>query len=190
MPAPRPRAPRDIDPDRPVPVTVPAAGIATVNGRPFFPQAGQPHDTCFRCGRATPIGVSLCDADNPAHLGAPSTTQVHGTIIAGILIGFLVFAFAAKLAITSGGPFAASLSGRIARTDGAVDVVLQVTNQGSKLSAATCRIGKNPAATPEDVIFLTEPIPGGTTASLTHTLPTPDDGDAPWAIDRISVACT
>lgn len=190
MPDPRTTVPRDIDPDRPLPLSVPAAGIATVDGRPFFPQAGRPHDRCFRCGRATPLGVSLCDADNPAHIGAPSTTQVHGTIIAGILIGFVIFALAAKLAITSGGPFVASLTGRIARTDGAVDVVLQVTNQGSRLSAATCRIGKTSAATPEDVIFLTEPIQGGATASLTHTLPTPGDGDAPWAIDRIAVACT
>jgi hypothetical protein len=41
----------------------------------------QPHDSCIRCGRPTPLGVALCERDNPAHIKAHP--QVHGTILFG-----------------------------------------------------------------------------------------------------------
>jgi hypothetical protein len=170
---------------------VPAAGIATVDGRPYFPQTGQPHDRCLRCGRATPLGVSLCDADNPAHIGAPSTTQVHGTILLGVIIGFVLIAFGAKLLVLDRGPFEAALSGRVARVDGAVDVVLQVTNRGRNVAPATCRVGAGgQVAQKQDLIFLTDPLQPGVTASFSRTLPTPLAGDPPWVISALSVTCT
>ena len=42
--------------------------------------ASQPHDVCLKCGRPTPLGVSLCENDNPGRIKSPSSTQVHGTI--------------------------------------------------------------------------------------------------------------
>jgi hypothetical protein len=176
--------------DNPDPLTVPARGIATVNGRPYFPQAGQPHDTCLRCGRATPLGVSLCDADNPAHIGAPSTTQVHGTIVAGLIVAFVLVALLGRLLIVEKGPFDAALSGRIARTDGAVDVVLQVTNRGKNTTPATCRVGRGgPVSEKQDLVFLTAPLPPGVATAFEKTLPAPLPGDPAWAIDGLVATC-
>lgn len=181
---PDPTPPTDLGPD-----SVPAAGVATVNGRPYFPQAGQPHDRCLRCGRATPLGVSLCDADNPGHIGAPSTTQVHGTILLGVIIGFVLIAFGGRLLVTQKGPFDATISGR-AGADGAVDVVLQVTNRGPSTAAAACRVGRGgPVAQTDDFVFLTQPLAPSVVTAVQRTLPAPGEGDPPWVVDSLSVSC-
>lgn len=178
------------DPHDPGPSSVPAAGIATVNGRPFFPQAGEPHDTCLRCGRATPLDVSLCDEDNPAHIGAPSTTQVHGTIVLGLLIGFVLIAIGGRALVVQKGPFDAALSGRVARVDGAVDVVLQVTNRGQNTAPATCRVGfGGPVPQPQDLVFLTSPLPPGVVTALSETLLAPTPDEPPWVIDQLVAVC-
>ena len=170
--------------------SVPAHGVATVNGRPYFPQAGQPHDRCMRCGRATPLGISLCDADNPAHIGAPSTTQVHGTILVGVIIGFVLIALGARFLVTEKGPFEASLDTAVAESAGAVSVVLQVTNRGARTAAAQCRVGRKGAdRSSDDLVFLTEPLGPGTTSSFARSLRAPEAPAPPWALDRLSVAC-
>lgn len=187
MPDPLPR-PTPGDPA--APVTVPARGVATVNGRPYFPQAGQPHDSCMRCGRATPQGVSLCDADNPAHIGAPSTTQVHGMILAGVIIGFVLIAIGARYLITAKGPFEAIVSQAVAGDAGALSIVLQVTNRGASTAAAQCRVGRQGAqGSPDDLVFLTEPIGPGSTSAFERVLRAPAAPAPPWSIDRLAVTC-
>src|SRR5918996_3211992 len=86
----------------------------------------QPHDTCFRCGRPTPPGVSLCERDNPGHISAPSSTQIHGTILVGVLGGFVALALVFGATSAGAGPFAATVSGVATRPDGGLDVVMQV----------------------------------------------------------------
>ncbi|MEO6350731.1 MAG: hypothetical protein ABIP53_08765 [Candidatus Limnocylindrales bacterium] len=136
----------------------------------------QPHDTCFRCGRPTPQGVSLCDRDNPAHIKSPSSTQVHGTIVVGVIGGFVGLLLLLKLISSGAGPFTTSLSGVAARVDGGLDVVLTVANTGTRVSGASCRVSPGGAPDYRDYVFFTEPIPPGETRQFTKSLAAPQTG--------------
>ncbi len=136
----------------------------------------QPHDTCFRCGRPTPAGVSLCAQDNPARIKSPSATQVHGTIVIGVLAGFLLLAALLAAATAGVGPYPASVSGAASRADGGLDVVIQVTNQGTRTAGASCRVSAGGSPDYRDLVFFTEPIPAGETRSVSHTIVPRTDG--------------
>ena len=138
----------------------------------------QPHDTCFRCGRPTPLGVSLCDRDNPGHIKAPSATQVHGTILIGVIGGFIALTLVFAATSAGAGPFNASVSGFATRGDGGLDVVLQITNNGSRSSGASCRVSPDGAPDYRDYVFFTDPIPGGGSLQLARTLEAPTNGTA------------
>jgi len=137
--------------------------------------ADQPHDSCIRCGRPTPLGVALCEADNPGRIKGPSATQVHGTIVAGIVAGFVLFALAGRLA-TSGGPFPASVVGSASQVDGGTAVVISVTNGGPGEAAASCRISQSGLVGSGDDVFFTDPIPAGETRQFERLLPAPTGG--------------
>src|SRR6187397_1826212 len=109
-----------------------------------------PHDNCVRCGRPTPVGVSLCAADNPGRIKSPSSTQVHGTVLVSVLGGFLALLVLLRLAGAGIGPFNASVSGVATRADGGLDVVVSVANGGTKASGASCRISPGGAPTYTD----------------------------------------
>lgn len=132
--------------------------------------ASQPHDRCVRCGRPTPLGVALCEQDNPARIKGPSATQVHGTIVGGIIAGFVLFALLGRLA-TAGGPFEATVVGTASQADGRTAVVISVVNQGSGESAASCRISQGGLVGSGDDVFFTEPIPAGGTLRFERMLP-------------------
>lgn len=136
----------------------------------------QPHDTCFRCGRPTPAGVSLCDHDNPARIKAPSSTQVHGTVLVGVIGGFIALAIVLHFVSAGVGPFTAAVSGVATRADGGLDVVVSIANGGSRSSGASCRVSPGGAPDYRDYVFFTEPIPAGETRQFTRSLPAPTDG--------------
>lgn len=139
----------------------------------WTPAPGEPHDSCFRCGRPTPLGVSLCAQDNPGRVKAPSATQVHGTIALGVVGGFIGFALLATL-ITSGvGPFVASITGQATHADGSLEVVVRVTNDGTRTSAASCRVSRGTVQGASDLVFFTELIPVGETRDFTHVFAAP-----------------
>jgi hypothetical protein len=150
----------------------------------------QPHDTCNRCGRPTPLGVSLCDDDNPAGLRPPSATQVHGTILGGVVIGFVLLAVVAHAVLSGLGPFPTRIQSATATSDGGVDVVFSVDNGGSKASAATCRITRGGVGIVSDPVFLTASIEPGQTLSVTRTLAPPPPGDPAWVPERLVVRCS
>jgi len=128
------------------------------------------HDTCFRCGRPTPLGVALCEHDNPGRIKAPSATQVHGTILFGVIGGFVVFGLLAALATGGVGPFPATVVGQATRADGSIEVVVSVTNDGTRPAAASCRISRRGVAG-GDVVFFSDPIPVGETIQLNRIVP-------------------
>lgn len=130
-----------------------------------------PHDTCFRCGRPTPLGVSLCKLDNPAHIKAPSATQVHGTIVAGIVGGVAVFALIASIVTGGIGPFEANVTGQASLADGSTEVVIHVTNDGTRPAAASCRLSRGTVSGAGESVFLSEPIPAGESRDFTRVLP-------------------
>ena len=136
----------------------------------------QPHDTCFRCGRPTPPGVSLCERDNPGHVKGPSSTQVHGTVLVGVIAGFIALALFLGVVSAGAGPFTTDVSGVATRADGGLDVVIEVANGGSRASGASCRVSVGGAPNFRDYIFFTEPIPAGGSRQFTRAVAPADDG--------------
>jgi hypothetical protein len=163
---------------RPLPATVPSGLI----------DLDQPHDTCLKCGRATPLGVSLCNADNPGRIKSPSATQVHGTIVVGVLIGFLALLLLFRLG-SSGVSFASTLSGVATRPDGGLDIVVSVQNNGTHASGASCRISNAGAPDFRDFIFFSGPVPAGQTRQFTQIVPAVPGG-APLSASNLAVRCT
>ncbi|CAN5283524.1 hypothetical protein BH20ACT24_BH20ACT24_24310 [soil metagenome] len=148
------------------------------------------HGACALCGRPTPLGVSLCEEHNPGRLGAPSATQAHGTIVAGIVAGFVLLAVVGRIAFLGSGPFESRLSSAVGRSDGGVDVVIDVTNRGSRDAGATCRVTRGGLPSREDLVFLSEPVPPGGTRSFSRTVLPPEEGSPPYRLDRLVVSCT
>lgn len=150
----------------PVPATDPSLPV----------RLDQPHDTCFRCGRPTPPGVSLCEIDNPGRIKSPSATQVHGTIVLGVLAGFIGLFLIFRLATPGNTSFATSLAGVASRADGGLDVVVSVTNSGTGSASASCAVAPGGVPDYQDYVFFTGPIPVGQTRQFTLTLPAPQGG--------------
>ena len=150
----------------------------------------QPHDSCIRCGKPTPLGVALCEDDNPAALSGPSATQVHGTIVVGIGIGFLILALVANWALGSVGPFTVRVLAAAGSADGGADIVFAVTNAGAGANRATCRITRGGVSTPGDPVFRTETIAAGGTIEIVRTVPAPAPDDPPWVAERLLVHCS
>lgn len=138
----------------------------------------QPHDTCLRCGRPTPLGVSLCERDNPGRIKSPSSTQVHGTIVIGVLAGFVLLAILLRLASFGAGPFESSITGAATRADGGLDVVVSVANGGTRPSGASCRIFAGGVPNFRDYVFFTEPIPAGETRQFSRVVPPVPNGQS------------
>lgn len=152
-------------------------------------EISEPHDTCLKCGRATPLGVSLCERDNPGRIKSPSSTQVHGTIVVGFLFGIVLLLVLYRLASTGIGPFNSSLAGIATRADGGLSVDVRVTNQGTKASGTSCRISANGAPDFRDFVFFSDPIAPGQSAEFTETVP-PVPGGAPLSPDNLIVKCS
>jgi len=149
----------------------------------------QPHDGCIRCGRPTPLGVALCESDNPAHIKGPSPTQVHGTILLGVIGGFVALLLLLRLASTGVGPFPSTLSGVATRADGGLTVVVAVTNNGTRPSGASCRLTATGVPDFHDYVFFTEQIPAGETRSFSQTVPPLPSGQVLLAGTALGVRC-
>ena len=138
----------------------------------------QPHDNCVRCGRPTPLGVALCERDNPGAIKGPSSTQVHGTILIGVIGGFVALLLLLRLASTGVGPFSSSLSGVATRADGGLNVAVSVANSGTRAVGASCRITLPGVSQFNEFVFFTEPIPAGQMRTFEQTLPALPNGAA------------
>ncbi len=148
----------------------------------------QPHDTCFRCGRPTQPGVSLCDRDNPARIKAPSSTQVHGTILVGVIGGFIALAIILHLVSAGIGPFNSVVSGVATRADGGLEVLVAITNVGTRAAGASCRLSPGGAPDYRDFVFFTELILVGETRQLTRSLAPASDG-VPLNASAVVIRC-
>jgi hypothetical protein len=146
-----------------------------------------PHDTCIRCGRPTPLGVALCEQDNPGHIKGPSATQVHGTIAVGVIAGFIGFILLLTLTTRGAGQFDAGVTGTAMQADGALELVLSVTNTGTQASAASCRVMLGGMPNANDIVFFSQPIPAGQTRTFTRTLSLP--AGSPTQPSAFAVRC-
>lgn len=150
--------------------------------------AGRPVSHCYRCGKETPPGISLCDADNPGHARAPGATQLHATILAGVVLGIALLLVLLRFAVDRSGPFGTGVAGHITLEDGAVQVAVNVTNTGDREGIATCRITRDGTPRPDDLAFRTERLAPGATVTITRTVPAPA-GPVVLVPERMTVIC-
>ena len=133
------------------------------------PAPGERVDRCLRCGRPTAEGRGLCDECNPADIAGPTPTQVHGTIVAGLGIAFLVVALAARFLVGGGVPFAIAVQGQAALADGSLDVVFAITNGGDREAHPTCTVHRS--STDAGYVFIGPPIAAGATVEVRRSIP-------------------
>ncbi len=150
----------------------------------------RPHDRCIKCGRATPVGVSLCELDNPARIKSPSTTQVHATVLLGVLIGFGLLLVLFRLGSAGNNAFASSVAGWSQQADGSIQVVISVANNSTRAAGASCRVAADGVPDFRDYVFFSEPIPPGETRQFTRVVPPPVEGAAAADGSRLAVSCT
>lgn len=156
--------------------------------QPAVPQVAA-HDSCIRCGRPTPLGVALCDADNPARIKGPSPTQVHGTIVLGLIVGFALLALLLRFATVGVGPFGAAVTGAATQQGGGLELVVLVTNNGSSPSAASCRVLVGGVPNSNDLVFFTQIIAAGESQTFSRVIPPPPGGAPALQPSLVSVRC-
>lgn len=94
---------------------------------------------CIKCGREIGPDETICEICNRAGMATPSASQYHATMVAAIVIGVILLAVAASIAMTGVGPFQAQTLDVRAGADG-VQVTVAVTNDGSKQGRAKCQL--------------------------------------------------
>jgi hypothetical protein len=99
----------------------------------------EPTHGCARCGKPVGPGVGLCDECNPIGLRDVAASQVHGTVIISVLVGFVILAILARLAVTGGGPYPATVDD-VTTSGTGLAVTLTVTNEGDGEGQTTCRL--------------------------------------------------
>lgn len=99
----------------------------------------EPTHGCARCGAPVPMGVGLCERCNPLGLRDVAASQVHGTVIIAVLVGFVGLAIFAAVSLSGVGPFPSTLDG-VTPEGAGVRVTLTVTNEGSAAGQTTCRV--------------------------------------------------
>jgi hypothetical protein len=116
------------------------------------------------------MGVGLCERCNPLGLRDVSASQVHGTVIIAVLVGFVLLAVAARLVLNGLGPFPATLD-HVAPASEGLAITLTVTNEGSAVGQTTCRVS-DPAAQggAAGAFLLSPPIEPGATVTFTQTV--------------------
>jgi hypothetical protein len=154
------------------------------------PADARPFDRCVRCGVATPVGVALCQEHNPGRINGPSATQMHATILGGVLVGIVGFLFLMRLASSASGPFDVSTVSRSVAADGAALVTFSILNTGTDQGVADCRVTRDGVPRPDDYAFRTPALPAGESVSIERSLPVPHSGSAAYVPDRLSVICS
>jgi hypothetical protein len=141
--------------------------MASANGHPL---PTEPTHGCARCGAPVGPGIGLCETCNPLGLRDVAASQVHGTVFVAVVVGVIVLAFLARLAVAGVGPFAARVDA-VAPASGGLAVTLTVTNEGDATGQTTCRIAPiRDRSTAGGSFVLTPRLAPGETRSFTTTV--------------------
>ena len=155
----------------------------TVPAAPAPAPKPEPTHGCARCGKPVAVGVGLCEDCNPLGLRDVSASQVHGTVIIAVLVGFVLLAIFARLALSGLGPFPVTLASAVPAGD-ALAITLTVTNDGSSAGQTTCHV-TDPAAQGGSLgAFLLSPrIEPGQTVTFTQTVTGLGSVARPFTVD-------
>jgi hypothetical protein len=122
---------------QPVAPVSPGTGPLPATGPAAKPQT----HPCARCGAPVPLDVGLCERCNPLGLKDSASSQVHGTVFVAVGLAVVTLAIIAHIAVSGIGPFAASVTGmRDSPTAGSVVATISLTNEGTRVGTATCRL--------------------------------------------------
>jgi hypothetical protein len=135
-----------------------------------LPAPTEPTHGCARCGAPVGPGVGLCETCNPLGLRDVAASQVHGTVFVAVVVGVIVLAFLARLAVAGVGPFSARVDAVAPGSDG-LAVTLTITNDGEATGQTTCRIAPiRDRSTSGGSFVLTPRLAPGETRSFTTTV--------------------
>ncbi len=149
-----------------------------------------PADECYRCGRPTAAGIGICDACNPGRVKGPSPTQLHATILGGVVLGVIGLFLLWRFMVDPGGPYTATITQRAISGDGAPTITVVVANTGSAGGRATCRVTRDGAPRPDDPTYRTDHIDPGQHVDFSRTVPAPPADTIAYSLERMSVICT
>ena len=129
-----------------------------------------PTHGCARCGAPVGPGVGLCEECNPLGLRDAAASQVHGTVVIAVIVGFIVLAIVARLSIAGGGPYPATVD-TVVPAGTELAVTLTVTNEGSAGGQTTCRLDDpSQLAGAQDAFVLSPRLEAGETRTFTSTV--------------------
>lgn len=136
---------------------------------------------CVRCGRPIPLEVAMCETCNPIGLSQPSASQVHGTVVVGIILFVAFLAIVGRLAVSGIGPFDARLVDAVRSGDG-LTVSIEILNSGTRAGATSCVLSdpEQPYSGPT-VRLQTPVVEGG--ARLTFQREVAEFGAVPLILD-------
>jgi hypothetical protein len=112
----------------------PTTSSPVIRGEP----ADQTHP-CARCGAPVALDVGLCERCNPLGLKDSASSQVHGTVFVAVGLAIVALAIIARWAVAGIGPFSAEVVD-VRSDNGALNISVRVTNDGSNAGSTTCRI--------------------------------------------------
>jgi hypothetical protein len=133
--------------------------------------------------------VGLCDEHNPKQLTGPSSTQMHATVFAGIVLGVIGLFVVFRLTLTDAGPFSTHVTSAGAVAGGAVAVAFSLTNEGDTEGRADCRFTRDGVPRPDDVAFRSPAVAGGATISLEQQLAPGSDSTVAYDPELLSIIC-
>jgi hypothetical protein len=168
-----------------------AAAAAAPPSRGFLapPPGAVPSDRCVRCGAVTPAGVALCEMHNPGRVRGPSATQMHATVLGGVLLGVVGLLLIWRLGADAGAPFRVELLGAGADPSGGVALAFAIVNEADASRVADCRVTRDGVARPDDLAFRTERLAPAERVLVEKVVPAPVLGTVAYDLDRLSVAC-
>lgn len=148
-----------------------------------LPAASEPTHACVRCGRPVPIDIALCEECNPLGLKQPAATQVHAIAAGGIVLFVALLAVLARIGLSGVGPFH-GLVANVTAADGGLAVTIDVSNEGTKGAATTCRvIDAERAVGGPGQLVQTPSVPAGDTMTFTATVTAFGATVRPLAVD-------
>jgi hypothetical protein len=126
---------------------------------------------CVTCEAPFPVDDAEIDAALPRP-AAPSPTQSHGTLMAALLVGFVVLAVLLGLSVRNVGPFRVTVDGSVPSGD-TTRLTITVSNDGSKPGHGNCRVGRisDQGDQRPEWPFLSQRVPGK--SSVTQTIDVP-----------------
>lgn len=98
---------------------------------------------CLKCRGPVADGQTICGKCNPANLATPARTQVHGTMLAILLIAVVGAAIIGSRFISTDAEAAiidAAIVDEYRTSADVLTVVVEVVNNGAEATATTCTV--------------------------------------------------